>query len=130
MYQFTEASTAPLGAAVRSMFAQGHSDETVDAVLAAMNRATSPVSMVQFRGMGGAISHIGNVETAFSHRDKRYFTTVLGLWMDPSEDPEPHREWAQSLWDEIKGETAGVYVNFLGDEGEARIRQAYPGEAG
>ena len=23
--------------------------------------------------------------------------------------------------------TAGVYVNFLGDEGEARIREAYPG---
>ena len=28
----------------------------------------------------------------------------------------------------IRHDGKGVYVNFLGDEGEARVREAYPGE--
>ena len=28
----------------------------------------------------------------------------------------------------LRGEGAGAYVNFLGDEGEDRVHEAYPGE--
>jgi FAD/FMN-containing dehydrogenase len=126
IYQLTQAAAQPHAAVVRSMFAQEHSDATLDAVIDAMTNATSPFSMVQFRGQGGAIARVGNDETAFSHRDKRYFTTVLGLWLDAAEDAAPHTAWANSLWDQIKGEATGVYVNFLGDEGDDRVREAYP----
>ena len=53
---------------------------------------------------------------------------VLGLWPDPAEDGAPHRAWVAGLWDEIRQFGAGVYSNFLGHEGEARVREAFPEE--
>ena len=40
--------------------------------------------------------------------------------------PHAHRAWTESLWQAIRHEGSGVYVNFLQEEGEARIREAYP----
>ncbi len=37
-----------------------------------------------------------------------------------------HWAWTNNLWEKIRGDAAGVYVNFLGVEGEERIREAYP----
>jgi FAD/FMN-containing dehydrogenase len=128
IYNFTDAAAHPHGAFVRSMFADEHSDETIDAIFEAMDGATSPMNMVQFRGMGGAMARVDAGATAFGHRDKRYFTTVLALWLDAGEDTTPHEAWGRGLWERIRGDATGVYVNFLADEGEERIRQAYPGD--
>jgi hypothetical protein len=76
--------------------------------------------------MGGAMARVGDDETAFAHRKPRFFTTILSLWLDPAEDPQQHWDWTNSLWEKIKGDAKGVYVNFLHDEGEERIREAYP----
>ena len=103
------------------------SDATFDAILEAMKRASAPMSMVQFRGLGGAHgARRRRTTTAFAHRDRRFFTTVLGLWLDPDDDAQRHWDWTNALWEQIRGEAAGVYVNFLDDEGEERIRDAYP----
>ena len=50
------------------------------------------------------------------------------IWLDPTEDPAPHRAWTANLWEKIRGEGSGAYVNFLEREGEARIHEAYPGD--
>ena len=34
-----------------------------------------------------------------------------------------------SLFDALRPKSSGVYVNFLEDEGEARVREAYPNGA-
>jgi FAD/FMN-containing dehydrogenase len=128
IYNFTDAAAHPHAAIVRSMFANEHSDETLDAIIDALDKAPSPITMVQFRAMGGAVARIANDATAFAHRDHKYFTSVISLWLDADEDRTPHEEWTAGLWDAIKHETTGVYVNFLGDEGADRIRQAYPAE--
>ena len=47
-------------------------------------------------------------------------------WLDAAEDPTPHHAWVQALWQLIRHEGSGVYVNFLEDEGEARVHDAYP----
>jgi FAD/FMN-containing dehydrogenase len=126
IYNYTEESTKPHGVAIRSMYANEISDETIDAIIAGMEVATSPVSMVQFRGLGGAMARVPVDATAFAHRDKQYQVTVLGLWQDPNDDQTPHRAWAESLWQKIRHDASGVYVNFLSKEGQARIRDAYP----
>ena len=64
---------------------------------------------------------------AFAHRERKYFVSIINVWLDPTEDSAPHQQWTESLWDKIKGEGNGVYVNFLEREGANRIRQAYPG---
>jgi hypothetical protein len=126
IYRFTAFAAEPHGASIRSMFADDLSDAALDAVLAAMEHASSPFSLVQFRGLGGAMARVGSDATAFAHRDKRYFLAIIGLWLDAAEDAAPHSAWTESLWRTVRPEGSGVYVNFLEREGADRVRDAYP----
>jgi FAD/FMN-containing dehydrogenase len=126
IYQFTAHQAAPHGASIRSMFADTLSDAALDAMLASMEQASSPFSLIQLRGMGGGMARVGNDATAFAHRDKRYFVAIIGLWLDAAEDPAMHSTWTESLWQTIRPEGSGVYVNFLENEGANRVRDAYP----
>ena len=38
-----------------------------------------------------------------------------------------HESWLTDFAAALRQGDGGAYVNFLGDEGEARIREAYPG---
>ncbi len=127
LYNFTEESTKPHGVAIRSMYADEISDESIDAIIAGMEVATSPLAMVQFRGLGGAMARVPQDATAFAHRDRQYMVTVLSLWADADDDETPHRAWAEALWQQIRHDATGVYANFLSNEGQARVREAYPG---
>jgi hypothetical protein len=127
IYRFTAHQAAPHAASIRMMFADSLSDATIDAALAAMEQATSPYSIFQLRGLGGAMARIDSDATAFAHRDRRYFVAIIGIWLDAAEDATVHQAWTESLWQAIRHERSGVYVNFLENEGRARIHEAYPG---
>lgn len=45
---------------------------------------------------------------------------------EATEKTEAHRPWVDRLWKGLDDGHAAAYSNFLGDEGEARIREAYP----
>jgi FAD/FMN-containing dehydrogenase len=127
IYSFTAHQEIRHGWSIRSMFADELSDTTLDAALSAMERANSPYSIIQFRGLGGAMRRVSSEATAFAHRDRRYFVALVGVWLDPGEDPAVHKAWVRSLWEQVRHECLGVYVNFLEeDEGKARILDAYP----
>lgn len=126
IYEFTAFAAEPHAASIRSMFADQLSDTALDAMLAAMRQPSSPASLVQLRGLGGALARVDNAATAFAHRDRRYFVAIIGLWLDPAEDPASHVAWTSALWQTIRPEGAGVYVNFLENEGADRVRDAYP----
>jgi FAD/FMN-containing dehydrogenase len=126
IYNFTAHQAAPHRASIRMMFADELSDSAIDRILDAMTNASSPFSLVQLRGLGGAYGRVPNDATAFAHRDRNYFVAIIGLWLDPTEDAAPHEAWTAALWDELRPEGAGVYVNFLEREGEDRVRDAYP----
>lgn len=126
MFNLTEAAAQPHAAEVRSFFTDDLPGDGIESIIDAVGKATSPMSMVQLRVLGGAVRHVADGETAYAHRDRDYFVAVLGLWLDPSEDGAPHRAWTQAAWDSIKQYRQGVYVNFLADEGEDRIHEAYP----
>jgi FAD/FMN-containing dehydrogenase len=126
LYQITAPQAAPHGAAVRMMFADALGDATLDAALAAMERATSPLCLVQFRGMGGAITRVSNDATAFAHRERNYFVAIIGVWMDPTDAGAAHSAWTESVWQAIRHDGVGVYANFLADEGACRVHDAYP----
>ena len=128
MFALTEVPAMRHGAAVRSVFADTIADETIDAMIAQMQRSSSPFNQVQLRGLGGAIARVEPGATAFSHRDARYLVAVIGMWMDPADPGTAHRQWVQDLWPAVAKEGRGVYVNFLEDEGETRRRAAYSAE--
>ncbi|MDQ3694070.1 MAG: FAD-binding oxidoreductase [Chloroflexota bacterium] len=127
IYRFTDHQAAPHAASIRMMFADDLSDATIDAALAAMETASSPYSIFQFRGLGGAMARVGNDATAFAHRDRRYFVAAIAIWLDAADDAARHETWTGALWQAIRHEGQGVYVNFLENEGADRIREAYPG---
>ena len=126
IYRFTAHQAQPHAASIRMMFADELSDAALDAALAAMARASSPFSLIQFRGLGGAMARVADDVTAFAHRHRRYFVAIIGLWLDPAEDAAVHEAWTAALWRVIRGEGRGVYVNFLEVEGPERVREAYP----
>jgi FAD/FMN-containing dehydrogenase len=126
IYRLTDHFGGPHGAAIRSMFADELSDAALDATIAAIEQASSPFSLVQFRGLGGAFARVPSDATAFAHRSQQYFVAIIGIWLDPSEDGAVHGAWTQALWKTIRPEGSGVYVNFLEDEGADRVRDAYP----
>jgi FAD/FMN-containing dehydrogenase len=126
IYTFTDFATEPHGAALRSMFSDDLSDDAIDAILDAMATASSPFALVQLRPLGGALSKVEKYATAFAHRDKDLMLAIINIWLDPAEDSAPHAAWTEALWAKVRGEGEGAYVNFLEEEGEARIRDAYP----
>ncbi len=126
IYRFTAHQAEPHAAAIRMMFANDFSDAALDAALAAMQAASSPYNLIQFRGLGGAFARVPAGATAFAHRDQRFFFAIIGLWIDPEVEAAPHQAWTAALWEQVRHEGRGVYVNFLEEEGEGRVREAYP----
>jgi hypothetical protein len=51
---------------------------------------------------------------------------VGAVWERP-EESVMHEAWVTGLASALRQGDPGVYVNFLGDEGEGRVREAYPG---
>lgn len=126
IYKYTEHIAEPHGASIRMMFADDLSDQALDASLDAMRNTSSPFSLIQLRGLGGAMANVDANETAFAHRDRKFFYAIINVWLDPSEDKSIHAAWTNQLWEKVRHEGNGVYVNFLEIEGTERIRDAYP----
>jgi len=101
------------------------SDEVIDLTVEAFERAPSRYSFIVFEHMGGAVARVGESETAFSHRSAAYSFLILAGWEDPC-GSEANVAWARNLWEQVQPmAAAGVYVNYLGTEGEQRVREAY-----
>lgn len=64
--------------------------------------------------------------TAFAHRDKAFYIAADSSWETDDPEPERHIAWAEAFWRAVAPHTDGAYASFMGDEGEERIRAAYP----
>jgi FAD/FMN-containing dehydrogenase len=110
----------------KSSFLREFSDEAIEAIVDFFASAVPPpFAAVAIEHLGGAISRVGERDTAFSHRHATHSLLVLRMWQDPAESDE-NIAWARSCYRSAEPflENA-VYVNYLGDEGEARIRAGY-----
>ncbi len=110
---------------VKSDFLGPLDDQALEVLAEHHARATSPYCQILLHQMGGAVARVPSDATAFSNRDAEWMVTVIAIWLDPAEDPEPHVAWARSLWAAMRPWATGTYVNHLGDEGEHRVREAY-----
>jgi FAD/FMN-containing dehydrogenase len=104
------------------------SDDLTDTMVAFMEAAPSLRPMAVLERFGGAVARVPADATAFGHRDAEYDLVIASMWTDDAED-EAHIDWARSFWDAVQPYAAdSVYVNYLGEEGEQRVRAAYGGE--
>jgi FAD/FMN-containing dehydrogenase len=101
-------------------------DEAIEAFVAHTFPPTSPMTQVIVVAGGGAISEVGDDDTAFGNRTAPFNLHLLGMWQpDPSQD-QPNIDKIRELSAAMKPWTTGqVYLNFIGDEGLTRVETAY-----
>lgn len=109
---------------VRSCDVAELDDDVIDIVVEYGRQITSPMSSIALWQMGGAVSRIGEDETAFHGRQAGFTFNINGN-TETAEGWEAEREWARSYWSALAPYHTSVYVNFLMDEGEDRVRDVY-----
>jgi FAD/FMN-containing dehydrogenase len=113
-------------ATVRSLFMDGLDSRGAEAVVDHLRATPAPMAVAQLRVLGGAMARVPRDATAFAHRGRRMMVNVAAMYERPEETPI-HQAWADGLAAILRQGRPGAYVNFLGDEGEDRVREAYPG---
>ena len=113
-------------AAIRTMFLDGIDRQAAESILEGLQAATAPMRVAQLRVLGGAMARVPYYATAFAHRRSSIMANVVAIYERPEERPV-HEDWVAGLAAELRQDDAGAYVGFLGDEGEERVRAAYPG---
>ena len=102
-------------------------DEVIDKLVDHGLRIASPVTVFSIFHLGGAVARVGEDETAFGGRDAGHTVNVIGITVS-RDGFEEEREWARGLWGVLEPHQRNAYVNFLMEEGEERVRQAYGAE--
>jgi FAD/FMN-containing dehydrogenase len=111
----------------KSDYLSGFSDAAIETIAAYAWRAPSPKSYTIIFQLGGAVGRFGEDDSAFSHRDAPYALNINSVWADSRKD-SINTQWARAYWEAMHPfSTGGVYMNFLGLEGEDRVRAAYGG---
>ena len=104
------------------------SDEVIDITAAHAMRITSPLTAFPIWQMGGAVARRDEEATAFNGRHAGYTFNITAC-TESAEGFDEEREWVRGLWSALEPHHSGsVYVNFLMDEGEDRVRAAYGAE--
>ena len=125
MYPPADESYRPTAVA-RTLFADSVELRTAESILHGLEHSTAAMAVTQLRVLGGAMARVPADATAFAHRDRRIMANVAAMYARPQERAE-HEAWVTRLASELsQGDPAG-YPGFLGDEGEERVRAAYPG---
>ncbi len=109
---------------VRSCDVAELSDDVIDTTVEHARRMRSPRTTFPIWQGGGAIARVGDDETVFGSRSAGFTFNLTGI-TEGEDGFAEEREWVRDLWDALAPHHTSVYVNFLMDEGEDRIRQAY-----
>ena len=99
-------------------------DDVIDITVEHSLRISSPLTSFPIWQMGGAVARVGEDETAFNGRNAG-FTYNIGACTESAEGFDEEREWVRNFWSALEPYHQGVYVNFLGDEGQDRVRESY-----
>ena len=105
----------------------GLTDEIIDTTVEHSLQISSPLTAFPIWQMGGAVARVGEDETAFNGRNAG-FTYNIGACTATAEGFDEEREWVRNFWAALEPHFTSVYVNFLMDEGEDRVKQAYGSE--
>jgi FAD/FMN-containing dehydrogenase len=119
--------TAPIGMRNywKSDFLDELTDDAIDAVIEGANASQSPLSQIHIHHLGGAMAEEPAGGAAFAGRRAGFVYNIIGMWPDAGLD-QANIDWTRSVFDALKPFSRGAaYINFLGDDGQDRIRAAY-----
>ena len=99
-------------------------DDVIDITVEHSLRIRSALTSFPIWQMGGRVSHVGENDTAFNGRGAGHTFNITAS-TQTAEGFDEEREWCRNFWSALKPHHTSVYVNFLMDEGQERIREAY-----
>ncbi|NIO29723.1 MAG: FAD-binding protein [Candidatus Latescibacteria bacterium] len=101
------------------------SDEALDTTIQFVDTLPSPHCEIFIAQMGGATNRIPKDATAYHHRDAEFIMNVHGRWENEADD-DRCTAWCRELFEVMTPySTGGVYVNFMTQEEEKRVKVAY-----
>jgi FAD/FMN-containing dehydrogenase len=100
-------------------------DEAVDILVERGTKPVSPLTQIIMVPGGGAIARVDEEAMAFGQRHAAWNIHYLSMWPDPA-DTEKNIAYTRDFAGAMKPWSSGrAYLNFLGDEGAARIEAAF-----
>ena len=112
-------------ASARTMFVETIDRSGAQTIVDHLQASSAQMAVTQIRVLGGAMARVPADATAFAHRSSRIMVNVAALYERPDE-AALHGPWVTDFAEALRQGDGGAYVGFLGDEGEARTREAYP----
>src|SRR5829696_358942 len=113
-------------ASARTMFVDAIDRPVAQTMVEYLRASTAQMAAAEIRVLGGAMARVPAEATAFAHRGSRIMVNVAAMYERPDE-ATVHEPWVADFAAALRQGDGGAYVNFLGDEGEARVHAAYPG---
>ena len=110
----------------RTMFAGRVDRRAAEAIVEQLEASSASTAVAQLRVLGGAMARVPEGATAFAHRRSAIMVNVAAVYERPGDRPR-HAAWVAGLATQLADGNTGAYVGFLADEGEERVRAAYPG---
>jgi FAD/FMN-containing dehydrogenase len=117
----------PDAMARRTMFARSVGSRQAETILERIAESSATMAVCELRVLGGAMARVAADATAFAHRQSRMMINVTAVYDASTSDASEHAAWADGLSTELDDGDPGVYTGFLADEGDDRVRAAYPG---
>ncbi len=124
IYPPEDASYHPTAVA-RTLFMDRIDRSAAETIFNYLQASDATVRVAQLRVLGGAMARVPTDATAFAHRGRRIMANVAAFYEGP-EDRVVREAWVTDFASALHQDDSGAYVNFLGDEGAARVREAYP----
>jgi FAD/FMN-containing dehydrogenase len=125
MYAPEDDSYRPTAVA-RTMFIDHVDRQVGETILEYLTASDASMRVAQLRVLGGAMARVPSDATAYAHRASRIMVNVAAFYDGP-EDKPIREAWVAEFVAALHQGDSGAYVNFLVDEGETRVRAAYPG---
>ena len=111
----------------RTLFIDDVDQPKAELMVDYLTKSDAAIRVAQLRVLSGAAARVPADATAYAHRSKRILVNVAAFYTGP-EDRVVRTEWVKEFAHAVQPNDHGAYVGFLGDEGAARVRSAYPGE--
>jgi hypothetical protein len=112
-------------AVARTMFVDSIDPAKADLIFDSLSKADG-MRVTQLRALGGAVSRVSADATAYAHRSKPMLVNVAAFYQGEA-DREVRKKWVTDFARRLQPNDNGAYVGFLTDDGQDRIRSAYPG---
>ncbi len=113
-------------AIARNLFLNRVTRDDAALILERLRASDASMRVAQIRVLGGVAARVPDDATAYAHRSSPIMVNIASFYEGEADRPI-RAAWVESFVADILQEDHGVYVNFLVDEGEDRIRAAYPG---